>query len=395
MANLLDTLLFDDPSPKEREALRERFEEEPDLAQAWAHWREVRSVFREQLEERVSDRRLLVLYVMAEDGYGEALTTSERAALDAARDDIAHAIETVPALEQVVERIRDERSDFEAVWDAQFDERSVPVSGRERASARARTDRSARTPKSQDASTARWTRRFALASLVVGISVGLVFFWWQGASSTTVTVAEGEVQTVELGTGATARLVGAAHFTYPARSADDGPYRVTLEEGRAFFDVSPREEGAFVVNTPTAKASVLGTQFGVSTRADTTEVVLASGTVQLEATGETKTQNVVLEPGQKSWVAKGAGPAAPTPADLTTALNWTGLFVFRSVPMETIVDRLRRHYEVSIQVAPELAQEPVTGTFEQEQSVQEVLNALAATLGADVSREDEEYRLVP
>lgn len=389
MADLLDTLLFGEPSPEEQEALRDHFEKHPDLAAAWAHWREVRTVFRDQLQERVSDRRLLVLYVLAEDGYEEALTTSEQAALDAARDDIAHAIETIPALEQVAERIREERTDFEAVWQDQFED--------DRASEAApqQTDRAPQAPSSQDAHSSRWQRRFALASLVVGIAIGVALFWSQGPSTTTVTTAEGEVRTVELGTSATIRLVGAARLTYPTGDVDNERYRVTLNEGRAFFDVQRRSDDAsFVVETPTATASVLGTQFGVTTRSDTTEVVLASGAVRVKAAAADK-QEVVLEPGQKSWVSETTGPSSPTPADLTDALDWTGLFVFRSVPMQTVTDRLSQRYDVQISVAEELAQEPVTGTFEQDQSVQQVLGALSATLGADVTRVDDEYRLVP
>lgn len=390
MDDLLDTLLFKDPSPDQREALKSRFEEHPDLAKAWAHWCEVRSRMRTRLQERVSDRRLLVLYVLAEDGYDDALTASERAALEAARDDIAHAIETIPALEQVVERIREERTDFEAVWNAQMDAAS------DRSPSEGRSDRSPKAPASRDEAASRWRRRFALASLVVGLAVGVALYWSQGASTTTVTVADGEVQTVELGAGSTARVVGAAQLTHPMSVPDGEPYQVTLEDGRAFFDVQRREEAApFVVETPTATTSVLGTQFGVTTQADTTEVVLASGRVRV-GTAETEAdESVVLEPGQKSRVAKGDGPAAPTPADLTTALDWTGLFVFRSVSMATVAERLSQRYDVSITVADELAQEPVTGTFEQDQPPQQVLGALAATLGADVKQMDGGYRLVP
>lgn len=390
MADLLDTLLFDEPSPEQREELQARFEEQPDLARAWAHWRAVRAQLQDRLEERVSDRRLLVLYVLAEDGYDEALTTSEQAALEAARDDIAHAIETLPALEQVVERIREERTDFEEVWNAEIDDLSVQSAAGER------TDRAPRAPTSQDESASRWRRRFALVSLVVGFAVGIGLYWFQDGSMTTVTVPEGEVQTVELGSGSTARLVGAAQLTHPTSASETEPYHVTLEEGRAFFDVQRRAEGAsFVVKTPTATASVLGTQFGVATQADTTEVVLASGRVRVESAEEKSAESIVLNPGQKSWVAKGKGPSTPTPADLTTALDWTGLFIFRSVPMETVVDRLSRRYDVSVTVAGALAQEPVTGTFEQNQPVQQVLEALAATLEAEVQRVEGGYRLAP
>lgn len=388
MSDLLDTLLFETPSSEEREALRDRFNEQPGLAEAWAHWQEVRATFRDRLQERVSDRRLLVLYVLEADGYDEALTTSEQAALEAARSDISHAIDTIPALEQVVERIREEQTDFETVWNAQFEDEEA------RPSESKRSDRSARPPTSQDASASRWTRRFALASLVIGIAVGIGALWFQGASTTTVTVNEGETRVIELGTGTTARLVGTARLTHPTSAAKNAPYSVTLNEGRAFFNVQPRTDGeAFVVETPSATASVLGTQFGVTARPDTTEVVLASGTVQVGA-DETveEPETVVLEPGQRSVVAKGDAPSAPTVTDLTAALDWTGLFVFRSVSMETVTDRLSRHYEVSIAVPEELAQEPVTGTFERDQPAQQVLNALAATLGAQVKQQEEVYR---
>ena len=399
MADFLDTLLFDDdPSPEERTALRDRFEEEPDLATAWVHWRRARSHLRERLEERLSDRRLLVLYVLETDGEAAALTDSEQAALDAAREDLVRAIDESPALQQIVERIREERADFRSVWaNHDFDsaENDAGADTTSSSSSSARPERASRAPRSRDTSTtARWSRRFALVSMLIGMAVG-AFLLWPQEGSTTVTVADGTTRVVDLGGGTTARLVGGATLTYDAPSSDP-PQRVTLQDGRAFFDVSPRGDGAsFIVETPTATATVLGTQFGVTTTADTTEVVLASGSVRVGGASDDGASSVVLEPGQTSWVAKNNPPASPAPTDLTTALDWTGLFVFRSVPMEVIADRLGRHYGVEIAVAESLADEPVTGTFERSQPVREVLDALSTTLGGEVQQRDTTYRLVP
>jgi ferric-dicitrate binding protein FerR (iron transport regulator) len=189
--------------------------------------------------------------------------------------------------------------------------------------------------------------------------------------------------------------VGPATFTHPAEQ--EAPIRqVTLDRGRAFFDVQPRTRTSFQVHTPTAVATVLGTQFGVTTAADTTEVVLASGSVRVDPADASGSRAVVLEPGQRSWVAKGDAPASPSPVDLTAALEWTGLFVFRSVPMDAVAQRLGQRYDVHITAAPALADEPITGTFEREQPVQQVLSALAATLGAEVQQQEKgHYRLVP
>jgi ferric-dicitrate binding protein FerR (iron transport regulator) len=159
--------------------------------------------------------------------------------------------------------------------------------------------------------------------------------------------------------------------------------------------VQPRSDTPFVVETPTATATVLGTQFGVTARPDTTEVVLAAGSVRVDDVGDGPDDGVVLAPGERSWVASGAAPAAPEPVDLTGALEWTGLFVFRSLPLDTIADRLSRRYDVTITVDAALADEPVTGTFERDQPVEEVLGALTATLGATLETGDDGYRIVP
>ncbi|PSQ97858.1 MAG: iron dicitrate transport regulator FecR [Bacteroidetes bacterium SW_9_63_38] len=400
MADVLDTLLFDDePSAEERAALEERLEETPALAKTWTHWTRARAHLRERLEERLSDRRLLVLYVLDEEGDAGALTDSEQAALDAARDDLVCAIDERPALQKVVERIREERADFDTAWAEHGLEREtaadVPSGDIDNRSTSGQTEREARAPRSREASgAARWSRRFALVSLVVGMAVG-AFWLWPQSDSTTVTVAEGDTRVVDLGGGTTARLVGDATLTYDSQSNDQSQ-RVTLSDGRAFFDVTPRAQGAsFVVETPTATAAVLGTQFGVTARTDTTQVVLASGEVRVEAVEVDDAPPVVLKPGQTSWVAKGGAPMSPTPTDLTTALDWTGLFIFRSVPMADIADRLGRHYNVEVTVADALADEPVTGTFERSQPVQEVLGALGTTLGGDVQRRGDAYYIVP
>lgn len=402
MENLFDTLLFgDDLSPEDRSSIQGQFEEDPDLASAWAHWRAARRRVREQLKEHLPDRRLLVLYVLDQEGAGEALTASEREALAEAREEISRAIEAIPALERVVERIREERADFEEMWSTHIEDDVLPGDvdtsevGSPRDAQRTRSDRSARPPQSREGSSVgRWSRRLAVAFTVVALAAVAFLLWPQTPSTTTVTVADGAVQVETLPDGSTVRLVGPTTLSYPTEAAD--PRRATLENGRAFFDVQPRADASFVVETPTAQTTVLGTQFGVTTQADTTNVVLATGSVQVESPDAADDKSIVLKPGQRSWVAEGTAPAAPRPVNLTDALDWTGLFVFRSTPLAAIADRLQRRYDARIDVAPSLTNQTVTGTFDREQPVEEVLETLAATLGAKVRQEaDKQFRLVP
>jgi len=399
MEDLLDALLFDpDPAPDRQEKLKKRLAEDPDLADAWAHWRRARREIRERLEGRLSDRRLLVLYVLHQEGDEEALTAEERAALDAARGDLERALDEHSALRDVAERIREERADFEAAWEAY----APPVEASTKDQAvrdgrdAARSDRAPRAPRSRPSAATRWTRRLAMAALVAVIAVASIWFWPDGPSTTTVTVSDGTTRTVSIGDRATARVVGSATLSYPDDRSETGPRRVTLQSGRAFFDVQADAAGrSFVVETPTAAATVLGTQFGVVVDHDTTEVVLAQGALRVDRADQTSEESVELKPGEKSWVTTQGTPAAPTAADLSTSLDWTGLFIFRTTPLSSIADRMSRHYDVEVTVADALADEPVTGTFEREQPIREVLKALAATLGAEVEQVDGTYRLVP
>lgn len=408
MEDLLYALLFDEElTADQRAALRDRFDDEPAFADAWAHWCAIRMRLRRRVHDLASDRRLLVLYVMEREGDDDAFTPEERAALDAAREDIQQAVKTNPVLEQVVERIQEEHADFEEVWDAHPEAADTPGFDRKSTSSAdhsgSPTERNERAPAPprarNDSLTRRWTRRLVGASLVVVLAVTGILFWTQGGSSTaTVAVEEGQVRTVELADGSVVRLVGAATFSYPTDGGDaTSVQRVTLDDGRAYFDVQPDGEGrSFVVETPTATATVLGTQFGVSAGLDTTDVVLASGSLRVDASQEGSDEGVVLDPGQRSTVGPTGPPAAPTSVDLTEALDWTGLFIFRSVPLETIVERLSHRFDVQIMVSETLAAEPVTGTFEREQSVEQILRALAATLSAEVEETGpNQYQLVP
>lgn len=387
-------LLFeDDLSPEQKEELRERFESNPELADGWVHWQRARRQIRRRLRKNLPDRRLLVLYALEQDGEGDLLTPDEKEALDGVRDDVAEAIEAIPALNHVVERIQEERADFESIWNQHW--------GTDTAAAQqAETSRKERAPRRPSRSrdeggVSRWTWRLAMAVLLIGTAVLAVLYGPERSSQTTVTVASGEQRVVSLGDGSTARIKGAAVLSYPSGMSPKDDRRITLKRGRAYFDVTPRSNASFVVKTPTATARVLGTKFGVTTGGDTTEVVLVEGQVRVGSAGGTGDNAVTLKPGQRSAVPRGQTPSSPAPVNVARRLDWTGLFIFRSVPVDTIAERLGQHYGVSISVAPSLADEEVTGTFEREQPVSEILNAVARTLGADLQAEKDTYQIEP
>lgn len=406
---------YRDLSPSQREWFHEQLEDRPDVADAFEQWQRLCEHVGQRLRQDMPECRLLVLYALEQEGQTQ-LTSDEREALDAARDDIEAALDAHPGLRDVVANIQDERADFEEVWDEHglemADDERKPASdvdeidatvgasdeaieaARSRGDGAGRTDRGPRAPASQQTQTP-WFRRLAAAALVV-VAVGLgLFIWPRTPDQTVVEVAAGEARQVELVDGSVVRLVGETRLTYPDVSAESFDRRVTLSYGRAFFDVqSLKSEAPFIVETPTARATVVGTQFGVRTNADSTEVVLATGKVEVSSARDGQGTPVELQPGERSQVQRDQQPTEPEAVDLTSSLSWTGLLVFRGTPLERMAARLEAEYDVDIQVDSALRDEGITGTFEQGQSLDQILRTVAATLDAQVEGSEEDgYRI--
>lgn len=392
MDRLFEAVLFYDDLPAERQSdVRKQLAEHPDLRDTLVQWMQVRAAIRRELEADIPSRELLVLYALDEAGMPHVLSADEQAALNEARPTLEEALEAHPGLRDVVARIQDEQADFDAVWEAEVSasgNASANASAGETLDEDALADEALRhEAPNRAADDYSWALRLAAGVALILLAVSIVFFLPSSPESTTVDVADGETQTITLADGSSVRLSGVTRFTYPDDvPADNAPYVVSIQTGKAFFDVTPRAERTFVVETPTARAEVLGTRFGVDTAPHHTDITLAEGAVRVGAPDAPDTEQHELAPGQTTRVARGQGPTTPQPVNVNDALAWTGLFLFQQTPVEQIAASLSSAYDVSITADSTLAEEPVTGTFEREQPVEDVLNALAATLGAEVER---------
>ena len=387
MQDPLDKILFfDDLTPSQQEALRAVLEEDSALAESFAQWQQVRAALRRSLHTHVPERRLFVLYALDASGRADVLSHDERRELEAARPALDAAVQAHPALTDVVGEVEAACADFEEAWTVHFKQEHRPVrrTAPERPARRLAPVRRA----------VRWSWRIAATVAVVAFVAVLTLVLQRDRSLTTVTVAQGETQLIELADGSTVRLLGGSSLTYAdPEQATAFNRRVTLA-GRAFFDIAPDQQG-FTVETPTALATVLGTSFGIQADDAAMEVVLATGSLSV-ASKAAPEGLVVLQPGQMSRVARNALPSTPTPVDLSEALEWTGLFLFRSTPLSDAVARLSRRYGVDIAVSPDLEAEGVSGTFAREQSLQQILDALATTLNAAVQGNDADgYTMAP
>jgi transmembrane sensor len=362
---------WEELSPEAQAALRQLLKQEPELAQTLALWEAVQAHLHQAFEKAVPDRRLWVLYALARSGHQDALSPEEQALLEAARPTLEQLLAVYPALNEVVRDIEAACVDFEAAWESQL-KKATPV--------RDRLPRVSRRWAGY-----LWGLRLAVGGVVLAL-VGVL--WWQHRTAwVTQSVDTGKVQTLTLPDGSSVRLVGPAALHYAERF----DRRVQLE-GQALLQVQPAAV-PFVVETAEAQITVRGTRFGVRALKDTTEVILAQGRLTVHSR-KSPALPVELAPGQGVRVAADGQVSPPARASVPEMLQWTGLHVFDGATMAEIGRYLATFYRVPVIVDAALADEPVVGTFAQTQPLEEILSALAATLGAHLEQQEGSYRLV-
>jgi ferric-dicitrate binding protein FerR (iron transport regulator) len=163
-----------------------------------------------------------------------------------------------------------------------------------------------------------------------------------------------------------------SYLKYPVRFTN-GNRTVSLE-GEAFFDVKKNTDSPFQVNiNDNYSVSVLGTKFNVSAYPDDDriETTLVEGLVQLNATTSFGKQiEQILRPNQKGVFYK--DELSLQQVDPLYETSWKdGKMYFKNHPMNEVLKRLSRHYNVVFEVKnPEVLESYITAKFDSEQLLQ-------------------------
>ncbi|WP_142683100.1 FecR family protein [Chitinophaga polysaccharea] len=208
----------------------------------------------------------------------------------------------------------------------------------------------------------------------------------QSNSVNTLATANGQIFQVQLSDGTKVWLNAASRLIYKTNLIENGKRRVQLE-GEAYFEVVKDEKHPLIVSTGNQDVEVLGTAFNIEHYPDNpqTTTTLVEGKVSIgvgEAVPTKDKRRVVLQPGQQS-VFSGAGRWQVAPADLEAALAWkNNEFVFDGEPIEVIMKRISRWYDVKIIYRGEKPTEKFIGSISKTNNIVEVLALLASTGGA-------------
>lgn len=393
--------LYRDLTPERAMELQDILASDPAAAALLRKWCAVRALLVRDMGEAPADPERFVLFVLHEYGRAAALTDSERMRVEEVAPAFRQILADSPGLAAVASDIRNDMQDFEAHWAAWFTEASIgeaPASPRvssSRSNRPVRRDRiparpSGRAP-AQTLSSRRRVLQAGIGVAAAAVIATLVFFLLPVSPDTvTVRTATAEVRTVDLPDGSSVRLLGDSRLTYVSGAMnEDGERRVEFE-GRAFFDIIPSPE-RFLLVTPDAQATVMGTSFGARTAEDGTEVVLVEGSLRLSGR-QALDRAVLLAPGQMSRITSAGVPSEPVSVRVHEHLAWTGLFVFHATPVRDILPVLSRHYGVGISADEMLLDERVTGRFAQEQSLAGTLDIVAMAIAAAVEPDGTESR---
>lgn len=226
-----------------------------------------------------------------------------------------------------------------------------------------------------------------VAVVAVIVAVGCISYW-QGEVNVKDTFADISVEAplgsktkLYLPDGTLVWLNAGSRMTYSQGFGVDN--RKVELEGEGYFEVKRNEKIPFFVKTKDLQLQVLGTKFNFRDYPEDHEVVvsLLEGKVELNNLLREE-KEAFLSPDERAVLNKANGLMTVETVTASNASQWTGGYLFFDEELLLdIAKELERSYNVKIHIANDsLKTFRFYGNFvRREQSIQEVLEALAAT----------------
>ena len=198
-----------------------------------------------------------------------------------------------------------------------------------------------------------------------------------------IKAAFGTQAKVELADGTIVFLNSGSKLRFPNTFVNQKQRKVLLD-GEGYFSVTKNQNHPFVVQVNKLDIKVLGTKFNVEAYDDNPEINIAliEGSVLLQSqSGKGNKDLIQLSPNQVATLNVSNNILSKTDvADLYKYTAWVdGRIVFYGDPIQTVVNKLGKWYNVDIVIADKmLANYRFTGTFIDE-SLDQILHILSQT----------------
>src|SRR5215217_528273 len=188
----------------------------------------------------------------------------------------------------------------------------------------------------------------------------------------TLATTRGEQIRLRLPDGSLVFLNAASSLKYPTSFANMNERSVELN-GEGYFEVAKDKAHPFIVQTDRQKVEVLGTHFNINSYADEagTRTTLVEGSVRVSVNGHKE----VLKPSQQSLLYDGAIKVQP--ANVEEVVAWkNGDFVFNGEPLQDIMRKLSRWYNIDVVYKGDVANELYTAKISRNKNISEVIQLL-------------------
>lgn len=212
-------------------------------------------------------------------------------------------------------------------------------------------------------------------------------------ANNTIRVPYGKNLSITLQDGSKVMLNSGSSMTYPSSFEGMETREITLK-GEAFFEIAKNPEQPFIVKTKKMHTRVYGTVFNVSAyeEDEISEVVLVEGSVGVGRNFEGDDYAIqMLQPSQKaSNSLENENHFTIEDVNVSSYISWTeGILSFENEPMDDIIKRLERQYNVRIENQfEELEKRRFTGMFDEE-DIERVLRTIQAHTHFSYNKKDD------
>ncbi|HEY5593323.1 MAG TPA: FecR family protein [Paludibacter sp.] len=177
--------------------------------------------------------------------------------------------------------------------------------------------------------------------------------------------------------------------TYPTKFAKDK--REIYVEGEVFVEVFHDAKCPFIIKTEKLDIKVLGTVFNVSAYKEDkqTNVVLVSGSVNVKPRNGKAT---IIKPNQLFAYTDQASTLRNVDVDNYTSWH-EGNYIFHNEPIENILLRLSRYYNVTMKLPSSASGITCSGKLEFKDDLTQLLNGLSEITSMNFAVKDNEYNI--
>lgn len=166
-------------------------------------------------------------------------------------------------------------------------------------------------------------------------------------------------------------------------------------EGEAYFVVAEEKQRPFSVTSGNIVTTALGTSFNVKAYREDNHltVSLTSGKAMIKDPGNTRSQEVILEPYQQTTFNKNSEEFSLSQFS-DKDISWSrDIIVFKNASFEEIRHTLGRWYDVDFVIGSSVRNRGFTGQFEN-QSLETVLEGISFSVGFDYQIQSKEKRVI-